>query len=714
MARKSDFDIQDILKRYDACQQFYSESYQRGEEDTNFVLGEQYPLKIKQQRERDGRPCLTENRMLPFVHQVINQIRQARPSIVPKPVDDGADVETAEILRGVIRNIETISDADTVYDTAARNSVMSGVGWIRIITEYAAKDSFDQEIRLERVQNPRSVYLDPNHQRQDGSDAEYGFVFIDMDKDRFCKQYPDCDVSTITTGGWVSDKTVRVAEYFEKKYVEKDLIEYEIVTIGGVSRAVAFEGKVPFDAVELKRRKSYECSIRYAKLNGAEILEEGEFAGEYIPLVPVYGFEALQDGKRTFFSLIHQAKDPQMMLNYWRSTSTEVVALQPKAPFIGAKGQFDSYAGQWASANQQNFPFLEYDPVTTPEGVPLPAPQRQAPPTSSGTLMQEAAFAADAIKASLGMFDAAMGMQSADISGKAIISRQMQGDNATYHFVDNLAVAIRQVGRILVGLIPIIYTGQRILRIMGEDGKDSMVPINMPVVKQGNEYKPASQVADPAVSRIIRFDAGKYDVVVEVGASYATKRQELANAIVEIYRVNPEIMNIAGDYFMKALDVPYAEEIAKRIRSTMPPALLGDDLEAQRLQQLTAALTEMQNKLQLTEDALLAKTKNEEFKNQLEAQKVENDTKKLMIEAAKAEAEIEKIKSEINAPIANLNAIDAVLMDLQGKVADVAGALDLLLASEEGAGEATGMPKMPEPQSESETDDDRPIIGSAQ
>lgn len=691
---ENEYSLQELLEKADSYQEYWSDIYIRGQEDTDFALGEQWPAKIKASRVKDNRPCLVENRMLPFVNQVVNQIRQSRPSIVPKPVDDKADVQVAEVLRGVIRNIEVTSDADSVYDTAARNSVMAGVGWIRIITDYCDDKSFDQEVRLERIIDFQSVLLDPNHKRQDGSDAEDCFVFTDMDEDKFEKLYPKASKTGFSRTGWYDDGTIRVAEYFYKYYETKTVCEYEVQSLIGVTRGTALKDELPVGAKVLRERETQVCKIKYKKITELDELETGEFAGSYIPLVPVYGFEAVTDGKRTFYSLIHQAKDPQQMLNYWKSASTEIVALQPKMPFIGAKGQFASYAKQWAQANQINFPFLEYDPVNDDIGNPMPPPMRQAPPTSSGTMMQEAMGCADAIKATLGMYDASLGNQTQDISGKAIISRQMQGDNATFHFVDNLSVAIRHVGRILVGLIPIIYTGQRIVRILGEDGQESLVPLNRPVVKEGKGFRPATQQDD--VTQIIKFDAGKYDVVVEVGPAYATRQQELANAIVEIARVKPEIMDVAGDLFIKALNVPNGEEIAKRIRATMDPALLGDDVEAQRLQMLTKALSDLQNKLQLTEEALLAKKSNEDFKNSLEAKKVENDTKKLMIEAAKAEAEIEKIKAEIHGTQGEaMGLLSKAIMELKAQTDDVSSALHVLLSN--GEEEATDAPEASAP-----------------
>jgi len=682
--------LSELLKRFETYEDYWRDIYERGQDDVEFAIGNsQWPSKIKELRKKQNRPCLTENRMLPFVNQVINNIRQTRPSIIPRPVDSNADIKVAEILRGVVRNIETTSDADTVYDTGARNSVMSGVGWIRVCTDYAGYDTFDQEIRLERIQDFSSIYLDPNHKRQDGSDARDVFVFTEMDREEFEYEFPDAKNEGFPQeGGWCSEQTVRVCEYFHKEYEDRELVEFQISTIAGVIKGIKFREDVPTGAQEIRSRKTCVCTIKYCKFTGVEILEENTFPGEYLPIVPIYGFEVFSENKRTFYSLIHQGKDPQRMLNFWRSASTEVFALQPKAPYVGAVGQFNTYAQQWADANSENYATLEYDPVTiigaNGETIMLPAPVRQPPPTPSPALMQEAVGAAEAIKATLGMYDASLGNQTPDISGKAIISRQMQGDNATFHFIDNLSISIRHVGRILIGLIPLIYTGNRIVRILGEDGTEKMVPINQPVVEEGGNYRLA---ADGEVADVIRFDAGKYDVVVEVGPSYGTKRQELANAIVEIARVNPNIMTVAGDLFMKSLDVPNAEEIAKRIRATMDPALLGDDVEAARVQQLTQAMGQLQEKLALTEQALLAKQTNEEFKNSLEAKKVENDTVKLKIEAAKTEAEIEKIRSEIHGiPGEALGLLSSAITQLKAQADDVSGALDVLLSAKEEEG----------------------------
>lgn len=673
--------------RIKSAEEFWGENYEQGEDDVKFLYLDQWDSKIRAQRERQGRPCLTENRLLAHVHQLCNEIRQASPSIVPKPVDSDADVDTAEILGGLIRNIINVSDGDTVFDTASKNAITTGFGWIRVATDYADYDTFDQEIKIERINNPFSVLIDPNSQRLDGSDAEYIFVHDYISKEDFEDMYPDADMTQFNgKDSWSTANDVRITEYFYKEYEKKTLYK----TPSGDKYEV-FDGETV-----LAQREVETCKIKYCKLTKGKILEENEFLGRYIPIIPVYGEEIFVEGKRQLFSMIHQAKDPQRMFNYWLTAATEVTALQPKAPWIAPKGSFKTKGKQWMAANVDNPAFLEYDVVYDKNDMPLSPPQRQQPPMGSATMFQETMRAADGIKSVLGMFDASMGQQSPDVSGKAIIARKVQGDNANFHFIDNLSTAMKQVGRVIIGLIPLVYSNQRIVRILGQDDVERLVPINQPYVQDGEDYMPAN---GQQAQGVFDLKAGKYDVVVEVGASYATKRQEAANAIIEIARVNPAILEVAGDLLVKNLDIPNSQVIAERIRSTMNPALLGDDLEGQRMQQMTQALELLQQKLQETETALQVKTENEQFKNQIELAKVENDRKEIEISAIKTMAEIEKMKAETRDISAEtMERMTSIVNGLNERLNDVYDAVDVILTEREE--KATGEPESPETQQE--------------
>lgn len=681
MAKKSQSQDKDILskakQRFADCQQFYGNEYKRGVDDLKFLLGEQWSESDVNKRNAEGKPCLTENRLLPFAHQVINDIRQSRPAINVVPVDNNSDPETAKILRGIIRNIEVQSSADNVYDTAAWNALASGYGWIRVNTKYVSNDSFDQELELIRIPDFQSVMIDPNSKQMDGSDADYGFVFEDISREAFEALYPDAQPVSFkdkSAHNWYTENTVRICEYFYKEYTEKTIYLTE-------------SGEVVEEKPEnpIQERVVKIPSVKWCKITAEEILEKTDWLGDYIPLVPVYGEEVWVDGKRECYSLVHQAKDPQRRYNYWLTANTEIIALAPKSPFVGVAGQFATDAKRWARANNESYPYLEYDAVEIAPGVFAPPPQRQSPPMGSPSMFQEMMAAADGIKATLGMFNASLGQSGNETSGRAILARQAEGDNATFHFVDNLQSAIRQVGRICIDLIQKIYKAPRIERIIGEDDKKLSVPINQGAVKQqGGNMQPVGigQVPDAFYD----IDAGKYDVVATVGASYATKRQETANMIQSVLQAAPDTFSILGDIFFKNLDIAEADVIVERLRKMNPAMNDDNDPQAMQLQQAGQLIQGMQQQLAQMDEALRAKREKDQAevnaelqKTQAEIQKIEAETVKIQAEVAAAMAQTGGITPEA------MQEIVRTLAALEEQSRDTADAVEIILSAAEGS-----------------------------
>jgi hypothetical protein len=533
----------------------------------------------------NARPTLTINKLPQHVHQVTNEQRMNRPGIKVIPADDQAQNEVAEIFNGVIRHIEYISDADVAYDTACENQVSYGEGYIRLLTEYCDDNTFDQDIKIGRVRNSFSVYMDPMIQDPTGADARWCFITEDLTKQEYERLYPDAaPISTLMSLGvgdqsitqWIGENTVRIAEYFYVEHEKKTLNLYP----GNVT---AFQG-TPDDkqlrlmfGKPLRQRDSSIRKIKWCKINGYEILEENEWAGKYIPVVRVIGNEFEVDGRMYISGLVRNAKDAQRMYNYWLSQEAEMLALAPKAPFIGYGGQFEGYETQWKTANTTNWPYLEVNPdVTDGNGAVLPLPARAQPPMASSGLLQAKMGAADDIKAATGQYNAALGMTSNERSGKAIVARQRQGDIGTFHYVDNLARAIRHVGRQLVDLIPKIYDTQRVARIIGEDGESSTVKIN-PM-----QQEPVKQIVDQngvVLEKLYNPAVGKYDVKVITGPGYATKRQEALESMAQLLQGNPQLWQVAGDLFVKNMDWPGADELAARLASTIDPKILNANKE---------------------------------------------------------------------------------------------------------------------------------------
>jgi hypothetical protein len=537
----------------------------------------------------NARPCLTINKLPQHVRQVTNDQRQNRPSGKVIPADDHADIEVAEIFNGMVRHIEYISDADVAYDTACENQVSYGEGYIRILTEYCDENTFDQDIKIGRVRNSFSVYMDPTIQDPTGADAKWCFVTEDIARADYERMYPDsAPITTLQTLGvgdqnlsqWLTEDTIRVADYYYLDYDRATLNLYP----GNVT---AFEG-TPEDkqlkAIYGKPKRSRESDrvkIKYCKINGYEILEERDWAGKYIPVVRIVGNEFEVDGRLYVSGLVRNAKDAQRMYNYWVSQEAEMLALAPKAPFIGYGGQFEGYENQWKTANTNNWPYLEVNPdVTDGAGSMLPLPQRAQPPMASSGLLQAKSGASEDIKSTTGQYNASLGMGSNERSGKAILARQREGDVGTYHYGDNLARGVRHIVRQLVDLIPKIYDTQRVARIIGMDGETKMVKIDP------SQQEPVKKIMqdDIVIDKIYNPNVGKYDVVVATGPGYATKRQEALEAMAQLLQGNPSLWAVAGDLFVKNMDWPGAQEMAKRFAKTIDPKLMEDGDKPPELQ----------------------------------------------------------------------------------------------------------------------------------
>jgi hypothetical protein len=587
--------------RLDLAMSALSESREDEIDDLRFYAGSpdnhwQWPADVLATRGAvqgqtiNARPCLTINKLPQHVRQVTNDMRQNRPGAKVIPVDDKADVQVAEVFNGMIRHIEYISDADVAYDTACENQVSYGEGYIRLLTEYCDDNTFDQDIKIGRVRNSFSVYMDPMIQDPTGADAKYCFITEDVSKKDFERMYPDAaPISTLQSLGvgdqsisnWLNEDTIRVADYYYIDYDKATLNLYP-------GNATAFEGTSEDKILRAnygkpkRTREADRQRVRYCKINGYEILEQNEWAGKYIPVIRIVGNEFEVDGRLYVSGLVRNAKDAQRMYNYWVSQEAEMLALAPKAPFIGYGGQFEGYEDKWKTANTTNWPYLEVNPdVTDGQGSALPLPQRAQPPMASSGLLQAKSGAAEDIKSTTGQYNASLGQGGNERSAKAIMARQREGDVGTYHYGDNLTRGVRHIARQLVDLIPKIYDTRRIARIIGEDGETKMATIDP------EQEMPVRQIRDAegiVIDTIYNPGVGKYDVVATTGPGYATKRQEALEAMGLLLQGNPSLWAVAGDLFVKNMDWPGAQEMANRFRKTIDPKLMSDNQESPELQ----------------------------------------------------------------------------------------------------------------------------------
>ena len=665
-----------MRSRFTMALSAYSDSREDELDDLRFMAGSpdnqwQWPADVLATRGSvqgqtiNARPCLTINKLPQHVRQVTNEQRQNRPTGKVIPADDKADVAVAEVFDGMVRHIEYISDADVAYDTACDNQVTYGEGYIRILTEYCRDDSFDQDLKIARVRNAFSVYMDPTIQDPCGADAKWCFLTEDLTKDEYERMFPNASpISSMMSQGvgdqslsqWLTEDTIRIAEYFyyEHKAATLNLYPGNVTAIDGTpqdKQLKAMFGK------PLRSRSVDRKQVKWLKTNGFEVLEEQDWAGKWIPVVRVVGNEWEVDGQLYVSGLVRNAKDAQRMYNYWVSQEAEMLALAPKAPFIGYGGQFEGYEQQWKTANTTNWPYLEVNPdVTDGAGSALPLPQRAAPPLAQTGLIQAKMGASDDIKSTTGQYDSSLGAQSNERSGKAILAREKQGDTGTYHYVDNLSRAIRHVTRQLVDLIPKIYDTERVARIVGLDGEVGMVKVNP------QQPEPVKNIVDQTgavLEKVYNLSVGTYDVCVTTGPGYMTKRQEALDAMSMLLQTNPQLWSVAGDLFIKNMDWPGAQEMAARFAKIIDPKVLEGEDQSPEMQHAKQQIEAMTQHMQQMEGML------KRVQQSMEAQQL--DIKRFDSEVKAYDAETKRI-SAVQASMSPEQIQDIVLGTLHAAI----------------------------------------------
>lgn len=643
--------IATALERFKRCEDAESTARNQAMDELKFSLGEQWPEEIRRDRESDpngARPCLTVDKLDQYIKQVVNDARQNKPGIKIRPKDDGADPETAEVLQGLTRQIEDQSCADVAYDTAVEMAARAGFGFVRVVTDYEDDEGFEQGIFIRAVANPFSCFLDPDHVNPDGSDAKYGFAWEDIPRDQFEHDYPDADpcdfeASTQGDGEWMREKTVRVAEYFECVYESKKVYQAE----DGSASDDEIPGAVSRD---IQRKK-----VIWRKLTAKEVLDEREWPGKWIPIVPTYGHLIRVGTERRISSLHKPAMDAARMYNYAASAFVERVALTPKAPYVATASQIEGYESEWASANTSNASVLPYNADPS-----APPPQRQQATDMPAGWMQVMQGMEHDIQSALGMYNASLGAPSNEKSGKAIMARQREADNATFHVIDNLSRCIRHVGRIIVDLIPKIYDTSRVVRILGEDGSEDFARIDP---QQEEAKRTIRDLQGKEIESIYNPGVGRYDVTVTTGPAYGTKRQEAAEFLTQIVQSSPDMMPIIGDLMFKSMDMPFAEDISDRLKKMMPPQLQEQEDGAQPAipPQVQMAIDQMQQAFKQSQQAAQQLAQELEKAQQDSANKAaELDLKSREVGVKEYEAETERMQAI--APAITPEQVQAIVM----------------------------------------------------
>jgi len=637
--KEKDSDILDrVRKLCDDTSDYWEENFKRGREDRQFVTLDkaQWSEKDRKTREKEGLPTLTINKLRTYCKQYINTARLNRQQIKAEPVDDIADPEIAKILNGLLRDTEISSSAENAYDAAVENVVYGAFGAIRIHVDYVSSDSFQQEPKIMSIHNADSVYFDPTSKELDGSDARFVVLKTWVSKDDIIEQYGEdavTDFESDDQSTWINrdDKTVCVAEFFELQRKAKTLY----LLIDGTT---SFEEPTDKSMVH-NQRDSYEEVCWWYKLTGSKVLENRAFVVPMLPIVPVYGDVTWDGEDRYLFSLIHFAKDPQKLYNYWKSSEAQQIAEGLRKQFLVPERASRDLT-EWANPNA--YQALRYNDIDD-NGQPISPPQQLPAMTALTGILNAANGARESIEEILNMQPAAMGQSVNNQSGKAISLLQQRADLSHFHIADNLNKSLCQVGRILIAIYQKVYTVPLIKRITGEDGKTQRVEINKQVIEQGKG------VIDGILNNLT---VGRYDIRMTTGASYISQRQENKQALTQLLQFVPQIGQAAPDLLVKAFDDGnMLDDIVERIKKSLNPTLTqegdGDPQMQVVMQQYQQQMQQLQQALQQAQAQVEDKNAERQARFEIERLKAETTLAVAQINNV-AKAELEELKGAIN------------------------------------------------------------------
>jgi hypothetical protein len=587
-------------------------------------------------KERGDRPKYEFNESKVKAKRLINEMRANRPMGKVRAVEDG-DVATAEVMEGLMRNVWISSKGDHITDYAAEYQVGAGMGAWRITTDYASDDVFDQDIKFEPIMNPFCLWCDPAAKDQLKRDAMDWFYTERISKAAYEARWPNAEVVSLDDGAqfdqddaWRDDSEVRMGEYWWKQKAKKRIF---LLQSGKVVDASNFDGRGPVADPMVKERE-FDCwEIWMCVVGGGDtILEKPtKWPGKYFPFIVVYGEYKIIEGRVYWWGLTRDLIDPQQGFNSAMTSIVETINQSPQSKFWATATNAKDHLDKWAQAHKENFPFLLYTPDKETGGAP---PQRMGTPDVPVALIQLAQMMRDNLKAVSGIFDASIGQVSNETSGRAINARQQQGEIANFHFQDNMALAIQYAWEIGMDLVPKVYDGARSIRILGSDLAEKYVKINQPG-------------ADGQVQHDLT--QGKYDLTVTVGPSWSTRRQEAAEMYGQMIQGNPQLLTVAGDLFFKATDLPYADEIAERMKLMLPPAIQEKLAEGKELPpEVQQAMAQVKQAMEQVErqGMLVQQAAAELESNKTDAQKaqmgVQSKLDQLKVEQAHFEANVAK------------------------------------------------------------------------
>jgi len=629
----------DVMSLLSAAQMADHDNREKAREAQLFVSKRDGQWEVYWWNNNINKPRYTFDMTSPIVDQIAGELEQADFDIVVSPAGGNATKDAAEIYDGIIRNLETISNASMTYSAAGRGMVTCGYDAWRVVQKFADDNSFEQDLLVEPIGNAIDrVWFDPSAQLQDCSDARYCFVLHPIATSEYRARWPEgsgMSVSDDREGDAYYDKA-EVVVIGELLYVEEEMRELVLMSNGQVHEVnddfeMIRDELLMLGVREVRRReRKYKkvCS-RLFDANGW-LEDDKDTAFCYLPVVPVFANFKILENKIIYYGAVEKLMDSQRVLNYSLSREIEEGALAPRAKWWMTMAQAAGHELQIQTLNTNADPVQFYNPDPNAPG----APQQSGGAQINPGLRNISESMRGIIGMSAGMFASNMGDNPGLQSGVAIERLQNKGDNGTHKYFRALEIAISHTGRILVSTIPKVYDNERQMRLMYEDGTLEMKPINQEVI----------DMQTGKVVKVNDLSVGTYDVVCKAGPSFRNRQEQTLRTMLDLAQVDPSILQLGGDLFLRNVVSPVADALAERRRAQMlAQGIIPESQMTDEEKQQMAMAAQSQGQAQ---DPNMVLAQAEMLKAQAQQQQAQNDAMKIQLENMKLQIQAQNYENQ--------------------------------------------------------------------
>jgi hypothetical protein len=479
---------------------------------------------------------------------------------------DGADPEDSELINGMYRTDSL--NSDEAYKTATGDQVDCGFGAWRLETEYENKlDDVNnyQIIKRTPINEANNVVMfDSNARRQDKSDAAWGSVitaFTDEGWEAYCRdnginyeknKNPASLIQenrSTTNWFWRDERSdLKVAEFYHRTKSRHKVLIFEDM-LGNIVSYYQKDIKNVLDELEAggyemvgSKMKDRYTVTKYI-VSGEKVIKKQRIAGEYIPIIPVYGDWSITEGRELWRGIYHDAKDSQRLRNMAMSYVADIVGKGPRSKQIYYPGQIKGFEWMYAlTGSDNNLPYLLQNEVSDATGqqYPIGAVGEVAPATVPPAVNDILVHTRESVSDTMGNSLASDSMMNSQVTEGQIRIASGENNLETFIYQDNYALAMKHDAAVYMSIASELYDVPRDVTVTAADGTEEVIKIQETILD------------DETGEEVVLHDItkGRWEVYTETGPNYSTLKEETRNELKDMYLATQGTPD--GQMFMSA------------------------------------------------------------------------------------------------------------------------------------------------------------------